>query len=275
MTADLATTPTVTSANALELEDLHVDYKVRGNWKQVLRGVSLTIAPGESFGLVGESGCGKSTAAFAALKYLPRNGRVSSGSIRVAGEDLLAMSDAAVRKLPRHPGVDGVPEPDVGAEPDDPHRRSGGRGVHAAGHRRRRGDRAGAGDAHEGADLRSDAGDGPLPAPAVGWDEPARRDRHGARQGSDAVDPRRADDGSRRDGRGRGPRSGCRAAPGVRHERAVHQPQPRRDPAHVRPRRSAVRRSPRRGRCRRGGVPQPAPSVHRRAAALHPPRRGT
>ena len=89
----------MTTANALELDDLRVDYKVRGNWKQVLRGVSLTIAPGESFGLVGESGCGKSTAAFAALKYLPRNGRVSSGSIRVAGEDLLAMSDAAVRKL--------------------------------------------------------------------------------------------------------------------------------------------------------------------------------
>ena len=99
MTQDLATTGHVTTANALELDDLHVDYKVRGLWKQVLRGVSLEIAPGESFGLVGESGCGKSTAAYAALKYLPRNGRVSSGSIRVAGEDLLAMGDAAVRKL--------------------------------------------------------------------------------------------------------------------------------------------------------------------------------
>jgi peptide/nickel transport system ATP-binding protein len=99
MTQDLATTGHVTTARALEIDDLHVDYKVRGTWKQVLRGVSLEIAPGESFGLVGESGCGKSTAAYAALKYLPRNGRVSSGSIRVAGEDLLAMGDAAVRRL--------------------------------------------------------------------------------------------------------------------------------------------------------------------------------
>ena len=99
MTEELATTGHVTTANALELDDLHVDYNVRGTWRQVLRGVSLEIAPGESFGLVGESGCGKSTAAYAALKYLPRNGRVSSGSIKVAGDDLLAMGDAAVRRL--------------------------------------------------------------------------------------------------------------------------------------------------------------------------------
>ena len=88
-----------TTAHALELEDVEVEYRVRGNWKRVLRGISLHIAEGESYGVVGESGCGKSTAAFAALRYLPRNGRVSKGSIRVAGEDLLAMSDADVRRL--------------------------------------------------------------------------------------------------------------------------------------------------------------------------------
>jgi peptide/nickel transport system ATP-binding protein len=93
------TTAPVATAHALELEDLEVEYRVRGNWKRVLRGVSLHIAEGESYGLVGESGCGKSTAAFAALRYLPRNGRVSNGSVRVAGEDLLAMSDDDVRRL--------------------------------------------------------------------------------------------------------------------------------------------------------------------------------
>jgi peptide/nickel transport system ATP-binding protein len=90
---------TVATAPALELEDLEVEYRVRGNWRRVLRGISLQIAEGESYGVVGESGCGKSTAAYAALRYLPRNGRVSKGSIRVAGEDLLAMSDADVRRL--------------------------------------------------------------------------------------------------------------------------------------------------------------------------------
>ena len=93
----MTTAPPATAA--LELTDLEVAHRVRGDWRRVLRGVTLQIAEGESYGLVGESGCGKSTAAFAALKYLPRNGRVSSGGISVAGEDLLAMSDADVRRL--------------------------------------------------------------------------------------------------------------------------------------------------------------------------------
>ena len=84
---------------ALELRDLDVDYRVRGHWRQVLRGVSLEIGRGESYGLVGESGCGKSTAAFAIMRYLPRNGRVSGGSIHVGGRDLLAMSEGDVRRL--------------------------------------------------------------------------------------------------------------------------------------------------------------------------------
>jgi peptide/nickel transport system ATP-binding protein len=84
---------------ALELEDLEVAYRVRGLWRPVLRGVTLHIAEGEAYGLVGESGCGKSTAAFAALRYLPRNGRVTRGAIRVGGQDLLAMTDADVRRM--------------------------------------------------------------------------------------------------------------------------------------------------------------------------------
>jgi peptide/nickel transport system ATP-binding protein len=92
------TTATAT-APALELSDLEVAYRVRGVWRPVLRGVSFSIAQGESYGLVGESGCGKSTAAFAALRFLARNGRVMNGSIHVGGEDLLAMDEAGVRRL--------------------------------------------------------------------------------------------------------------------------------------------------------------------------------
>jgi peptide/nickel transport system ATP-binding protein len=94
------TAPTAVAAPpALELSDVEVAYKVRGIWRPVLRGISFSIADGEAYGLVGESGCGKSTAAFAIVRYLPRNGRVSSGSIRVAGQDLLEMGDEDVRAM--------------------------------------------------------------------------------------------------------------------------------------------------------------------------------
>jgi peptide/nickel transport system ATP-binding protein len=87
------------AAAAIELEDLEVVYRVRGVDRRVLRGVSLTIGRGESYGLVGESGCGKTTAAFAIMRYLPPNGRVTGGAIRVNGEDLLRMSGTDVRRL--------------------------------------------------------------------------------------------------------------------------------------------------------------------------------
>ena len=89
----------VAAPPALELHDLEVAYRVRGIWRPVLRGVNLTVAEGESYGLVGESGCGKSTAAYAVLGYLPRNGRISSGSVKVAGEDLADLDEAHVREL--------------------------------------------------------------------------------------------------------------------------------------------------------------------------------
>jgi peptide/nickel transport system ATP-binding protein len=89
----------LTDAPALELDDVHAVYRVRGIDRQVLRGVTFSIPQGESYGLVGESGCGKSTVAYAIMRYLPRNGRVTSGSMRIAGRDVLGMGPADVRKL--------------------------------------------------------------------------------------------------------------------------------------------------------------------------------
>ena len=65
----------------------------------MLRGVSFTVGAGEAYGLVGESGCGKSTTALAVVRYLPRNGRVRGGSIRVAGTDMLALSRERLRQM--------------------------------------------------------------------------------------------------------------------------------------------------------------------------------
>src|SRR5262249_44718055 len=66
---------------------------------QVLRGVTLHVGRGEAYGLVGESGCGKSTAALAIVRYLPRNGRVRGGQIRIDGRDVLGLSGSDLRRL--------------------------------------------------------------------------------------------------------------------------------------------------------------------------------
>ncbi len=87
---------------AVQVEHLDVSYRVRGQDRLALRDVSFQIARNESYGLVGESGSGKSTVALAMTRYLPRNGRVSGGSIRIAGRDPLALNAAELRELRAH-----------------------------------------------------------------------------------------------------------------------------------------------------------------------------
>jgi peptide/nickel transport system ATP-binding protein len=100
----MSPTPTIVSSPsspprtaALAIDDLQVAYLVRGVPREVLRGVSFEVAPGEAYGLVGESGCGKSTTAFAALRYLPTNGRITGGRVLVGGDDVTGMNEAALR----------------------------------------------------------------------------------------------------------------------------------------------------------------------------------
>ena len=103
LTADpVAPPPPADPTAALRIEDLDVAYIVRGIPRPVLRGVSFEIAPGEAYGLVGESGCGKSTTAYAAVRYLPRNGRITGGRILVAGNDITFMSPDQVRQFRMH-----------------------------------------------------------------------------------------------------------------------------------------------------------------------------
>ncbi|HTP22012.1 MAG TPA: ABC transporter ATP-binding protein [Solirubrobacteraceae bacterium] len=96
-----AEAPVVTpvSTDALTVDHVDVSYTVRRRDQAVLRDVSFRVGRGESFGLVGESGCGKSTMALAIVRYLARNGRVSAGSIAIDGEDVLAMNEGALRRL--------------------------------------------------------------------------------------------------------------------------------------------------------------------------------
>jgi len=83
----------------LDVRNLDVTYKVRGRDRLTLRDVSFQIGRQESFGIVGESGCGKSTTALAITRYLPRNGRITAGSIGVNGQDLASLGKEALRQL--------------------------------------------------------------------------------------------------------------------------------------------------------------------------------
>jgi peptide/nickel transport system ATP-binding protein len=84
---------------ALVVDQLDVTYRVRGRDRLALRNVSFEIGRTESYGLVGESGSGKSTVALTLTRYLPRNGRVSAGSISINGTDPMSLRGAALRGL--------------------------------------------------------------------------------------------------------------------------------------------------------------------------------
>ena len=98
----LATFSAPRADDALALVGLTVAYRVRGKDREVLTDVSLRIKRGEAYGLVGESGCGKSTVALAALRYLPHNGRVKTGRIAIAGVEVLALDREGLRMLRAH-----------------------------------------------------------------------------------------------------------------------------------------------------------------------------
>lgn len=92
----------MTGDSALIFDHLDVTYRVGGRDRRALTDLNLRVGRGEAYGLVGESGCGKSTAAFAAVRYLARNGRISNGRILIDGRDLMALAPAELRRLRSH-----------------------------------------------------------------------------------------------------------------------------------------------------------------------------
>ncbi len=82
----------------LEMKDLTVEYKVAGGWLPAVRGVNLSIESGETVGIAGESGCGKSTMAGAMLRLLPVATKVT-GEILLDGEDVLTMGWGRLRAV--------------------------------------------------------------------------------------------------------------------------------------------------------------------------------
>ncbi|MDQ3778094.1 MAG: ABC transporter ATP-binding protein [Actinomycetota bacterium] len=83
----------------LSVEDLRVQFWTRRGTIHAVNGVSFDIAPGETLGIVGESGCGKSVTSLSMLGILPRAGRIVGGTAMFDGRDLLKLSDRQLRRV--------------------------------------------------------------------------------------------------------------------------------------------------------------------------------
>ncbi len=83
----------------LEIEGLNISFMTRAGEIPAVMDFSCTIMPGEAMGLVGESGCGKSTVALGIMRYLGGNGRITKGLIRFKGRDMAEMSAKELRRL--------------------------------------------------------------------------------------------------------------------------------------------------------------------------------
>jgi peptide/nickel transport system ATP-binding protein len=101
--------------NLLDVEGLRVSFATEGGPAKVLDGVSLSVRRGEILGLVGESGCGKTTLANAVLGILARNARHEGGHIRFAGEDLLAMPRRRIEREVRGRSITFIPQDPYGS----------------------------------------------------------------------------------------------------------------------------------------------------------------
>ena len=86
-------------SNRLDIRDLKVELDADSGVVRALDGIRLSIERGETFALVGESGCGKSMTALALMRLLPENGVVSAGQVRLGQHDLLDLSEAAMRQV--------------------------------------------------------------------------------------------------------------------------------------------------------------------------------
>ena len=83
----------------LDIRDLSVSYQTERGPLQALRDVDLAVPPGRIIGIVGESGCGKSTLISVLIRLLAPNARISKGSVRFKGSDLLSLSPERMRAL--------------------------------------------------------------------------------------------------------------------------------------------------------------------------------
>ena len=83
----------------LNIKDLTIHFQTEEGDVRAVNGISLSVEPGKTLGLVGETGAGKTTTALGILRLVPEPGKILSGSIEYKGEDILQMSEKAVQDL--------------------------------------------------------------------------------------------------------------------------------------------------------------------------------
>src|SRR6266567_2808941 len=83
----------------IEINDLSTHIQLTRTVVQAVGNVSMRIEPGETLGLVGESGCGKSMTGLSIMGLLPPGGRIVGGSVRLDGRELVGLSDAELRTI--------------------------------------------------------------------------------------------------------------------------------------------------------------------------------
>ncbi len=90
----------MSNEHVLEIQDLHVHYVTDDGTAEAVNGISLALKPGETLGLVGETGAGKTTTALSIMRLVPDPpGRIVAGDIKFRGESLLAKSEREMRRI--------------------------------------------------------------------------------------------------------------------------------------------------------------------------------
>ncbi len=93
------TAETQTKTPVLSIKGLTTSFRVDGEWRSVVRDISLDVMPGETVAIVGESGSGKSVTSLSVMRLLPKTSSRIEGSIKLNGRELLTLDDTEMRKV--------------------------------------------------------------------------------------------------------------------------------------------------------------------------------
>ena len=261
-------------APVLDIENLSTHIKLTSSVVQAVGNIDMRVEAGETLGIVGESGCGKSMTGLSIMGLLPPGGSIVGGSIKLDGRELVGLKQEELRQVRgneiamifQDPLTSLDPTKTIGYQVAEPVRLHRGASKAEALGPGGRGAEPGRAAPAEGAAQR-------LPAPAVRRPAAARDDRHGAGQRAQAAHRRRADHGARRHHPGADPRPAQGPEGAAGHGHAADHARHGRDRRARRPGQRHVRGP---GGGNRRGAPalqRDAPPLHPGPARFHPPAR--